>query len=101
MFEAVIFDWDGTLADTRRVIVQSFQKTVHEANLNVTDEYIERRIGIGAADTFRDILRSANMPVDEALVKRLVERKSQIEIELTASGSAVSRRQRAFAGASG
>jgi beta-phosphoglucomutase len=83
MFEAVIFDWDGTLADTRRVIVQSFQKTVHEANLNVTDEYIERRIGIGAADTFRDILRSANMPVDEALVKRLVERKSQLEIELT------------------
>ena len=79
MFEAAIFDWDGTLADTRRVIVQSFQKTIHEANLNVTDEYIERRIGIGAADTFRDILRSAKMPVDEALVKR----KSQLEIELT------------------
>jgi beta-phosphoglucomutase len=83
MFEAAIFDWDGTLADTRRVIVLSFQKTVHEAGLHVTDEYIERRIGIGAAETFRDILRSANMPVDEALVKRLVERKSQLEIELT------------------
>jgi beta-phosphoglucomutase len=83
MFEAAIFDWDGTLADTRRVIVLSFQKTVHEANLNVTDEYIERRIGIGAAETFRDILRSAQKPVDEDLVTRLVERKSQLEIELT------------------
>ena len=83
MYQAVIFDWDGTLADTRRVIVLSFQKTLSESNLNVSDEYIERRIGIGAAETFREILRSANRQVDEGLVKRLVERKSQLEIELT------------------
>ncbi len=82
MFEAVIFDWDGTLADTRRVIVLSFQKSLNENNLHVSNEYIERRIGIGAADTFRDILKSANVEPDEGLVKRLVERKSQLEIEL-------------------
>ena len=64
MYQAVIFDWDGTLADTRRVIVLSFQKTLSEANLSVSDEYIERRIGIGAAETFREILRSANMRVE-------------------------------------
>ena len=33
MFEAVIFDWDGTLADTRQVIVISFQKALNEINL--------------------------------------------------------------------
>jgi len=82
MFEAVIFDWDGTLADTRRVIVLSFQKSLNENSLHVSNEYIERRIGIGAADTFRDILKSANVEPDEGLVKRLVERKSQLEIEL-------------------
>jgi len=81
MFEAVIFDWDGTLADTLRVIVLSFQKTLNQNNLHVSDEYIERRIGIGAAETFRDIIKSANMAPDEELVKRLVERKSQLEIE--------------------
>ena len=59
MFEAAIFDWDGTLGDTRQVIVISFQKALGEINCKVSDEYIERRIGIGAADTFRDILRSA------------------------------------------
>ena len=83
MFEAVIFDWDGTLADTRQVIVISFQKALSEINCKVSDEYIERRIGIGAADTFRDILRSAKMRFDEKLIQRLVERKSQLEIELT------------------
>jgi beta-phosphoglucomutase len=81
MYKAVIFDWDGTLADTRQVIDLSFQKTLSESNLSVNDEYIERRIGIGAAETFREILRSANRQVDEGLVERLVERKSEYEIE--------------------
>jgi beta-phosphoglucomutase len=83
MFEAVIFDWDGTLADTRQAIVIAFQKALSEINCKVSDEYIERRIGIGAADTFRDILRSAKMQFDEKLIQCLVERKSQLEIELT------------------
>ena len=83
MFEAVILDWDGTLADTRQAIVIAFQKALSEINCKVSDEYIERRIGIGAADTFRDILRSAKMQFDEKLIQRLVERKSQLEIELT------------------
>jgi beta-phosphoglucomutase len=83
MFEAVIFDWDGTLGDTRLVIVVSFQKALSEINISVSDEYIERRIGIGAAETFRDILRSAKKPLNEKTVQRLVERKSELEIELT------------------
>jgi HAD superfamily hydrolase (TIGR01509 family) len=83
MFEAVIFDWDGTLGDTRQVIVISFQKALREVNCKVSNEYIERRIGIGAAETFREILRSAKMQFDEKLIQHLVERKSQLEIELT------------------
>ena len=83
MFEAVIFDWDGTLADTRKVIDISFQKTLDEINCQVPSEYIERRIGIGAAETFREILRSAKVQFDEKLIERLVERKSELEIELT------------------
>jgi beta-phosphoglucomutase len=83
MFEAVIFDWDGTLADTRQVIVIAFQKTLSEINCKVSDGYIERRIGIGAADTFRDLLRSAKMQFGEKLIQHLIERKSQLEIELT------------------
>jgi beta-phosphoglucomutase len=83
MFKTVIFDWDGTLADTRQVIVSSFQKTLSEINCKVSDEYIERRIGIGASETFRDVLRADKAPYDEALIQRLVERKSQLEIEFS------------------
>jgi beta-phosphoglucomutase len=82
MLETVIFDWDGTLADTRQVIVISFQKALSEINCKVNDEYIERRIGIGAAETFREILRSSKVQFDEKLIQHLIERKSQLEIEL-------------------
>jgi beta-phosphoglucomutase len=82
MFEAVIFDWDGTLADTRKAIVISFQKALKEINLEVPTQYIERRIGIGASETFREILGAANRRIDEKVVKQLVERKSKVQIEL-------------------
>jgi beta-phosphoglucomutase len=83
MFEAVIFDWDGTLADTRRVIVASFQKALSEVHCDVGDGFIERRIGIGSAETFREILRSAKMRFDETLITSLVEKKIQTEIEMS------------------
>ncbi|MDR0493390.1 MAG: HAD family phosphatase [Nitrososphaerota archaeon] len=82
MFEAVIFDWDGTLADTRRVIVISFQRALSENNFGISSRFIERRIGIGAADTFREILHSKGHTVNEAQITRLVERKNEIQIEL-------------------
>jgi len=83
MFEAVVFDWDGTIADTRQVIVASFQKALSDVGCNVSDEFIERRIGIGAAETFREILRASRMRFDEALVASLVEKKVQAEIDMS------------------
>ena len=82
MFEAAIFDWDGTLADTRKPILTSFQKALKEINLEVPNRYIERRIGIGASETFREILKAANRRVDEKIVKQLVEHKSKVQIQL-------------------
>jgi len=82
MFEAALFDWDGTLANTRHAIVVSFHQALQENGLDVSTEYIERRIGIGASDTFREILQSQRGSVDEQLVKKLVARKSEIEVAL-------------------
>jgi len=83
MFEAVIFDWDGTLADTRQVIVASFQKALSDIRCKIGDEFIERRIGIGSEETFREILRASGTRFDEALIKSLVEKKIQAEIDLS------------------
>ena len=82
MFDAAICDWDGTLADTRKAIDVSFHKALQEIGLDVPTEYIERRIGIGAADTFREILQAQKGTVDEKVVEQLVDRKSQLQTEL-------------------
>ena len=83
IIEAVIFDWDATLADTRTAVVTSFQRALKTVNItNVSNDYIERRMGIGAAETFREILQKTNQPIDELTIKKLVEYKSQTQIEL-------------------
>jgi HAD superfamily hydrolase (TIGR01509 family) len=83
MFEAVIFDWDGTLADTRQAVVASFQKALSEVHCKISDEFIERRIGIGSAETFREIFRSTKVRFNEALIKRLVKKKIQNEVGMS------------------
>ena len=85
MFEAIIFDWDGTLADTRQMVAASFQKTLSEVNCTISNEFIERHIGIGAAETFREILRTSRISFDEALIRRLVEKKIKTQIDLSQS----------------
>jgi beta-phosphoglucomutase len=83
MFDAVIFDWDGTLADSRRVVVASFQKALSDLDCEISEAFIEQRIGIGSAETFKEILHSCNKIFDEALIRRLVKLKVRNEIEMS------------------
>jgi HAD superfamily hydrolase (TIGR01509 family) len=83
MFEAIIFDWDGTLADTHKAIVYSFHKTLGEIGADVADEQITRRIGIGATEIFREILSSRNKSFDSQLIAELVARKINAEISVS------------------
>jgi len=85
MFDAVIFDWDGTLADTKHAVVTSFQKVLREIGCEVSDEFIARRIGIGARNTFRDALKAANITFDNKTLDELVKKKIEAQIDLTAN----------------
>lgn len=85
MFRGVLFDWDGTLADTRHSILLSFRRVLNGIGVTVPDEFIARRIGIGADKTFREILQAKNTPFDNVLMQRLVEQKIQAEIDLSDS----------------
>ena len=83
MFDAVIFDWDGTLADSRRVVVASFKKALSDLDCEINDAFVEQRIGIGSAETFKEILHSCKTIFDEALLQRLVKLKIRNEIVMS------------------
>ncbi|MCZ2808984.1 MAG: HAD family phosphatase [Candidatus Bathyarchaeota archaeon] len=83
MVKAVIFDWDGTLADTKRAVVQSFKKVLEEAGCMVSDEFIERRIGIGTKKTIIEAFRECHMKLDVSTLEKLAKEKIRIQAELT------------------
>jgi HAD superfamily hydrolase (TIGR01509 family) len=83
VLKAVLFDWDGTLADTRQVIVAAFQQAMREVDVEVEAEFIERRIGTGGEQAIKEILQASAVPFDEALVKRLSAKKVQAEITMS------------------
>jgi len=82
MFDAVIFDWDGTLADTRQAILIAFQTVLRKAGCDVTDEFLDKLIGIGARNMFKKALEAADISFDEEDIDRLVNEKNRLHAEL-------------------
>ena len=83
MTKAVIFDWDGTLADTKKAVVQSFQKVLGEAGCVVSDEFIERRMGIGTKKTIKEAFIEFDMQFDDEMLENLAREKIKIQASLT------------------
>jgi HAD superfamily hydrolase (TIGR01509 family) len=83
MFDAVIFDWDGTLANTKRIVVASFEKVLKESPFKVADGFIESRLGTSAREIFGEILGTSKMSFDEEIIKDLVEKRMQAEMEMS------------------
>lgn len=81
MFDAIIFDWDGTLADTKQIIVYSFQKVLKEVGCEVSNNFLEKQIGIGTRNMFKYVLTTRNIPFEEEMIDILVENKNKIHME--------------------
>jgi HAD superfamily hydrolase (TIGR01509 family) len=80
--DAVIFDWDGTIADTTHAVVTSFQETLRRIGVEVEDTFIEKRIGIGAINTFKEALEAAGKPYTERMLEELVRHKIAEQVNL-------------------
>jgi len=81
--KAVIFDWDGTLADTRKAVVQSFQTVLTKAGYKVTKDVIERLMGVGTKKTILEAFRECNIRINVETLNNLSKEKIRIQAELT------------------
>ena len=82
IINAVIFDWDGTLADTTRAVVEAFQGALVEVGCVVVDRFIERLMGVGTKKTIEEALKKCNVKFDDAILNNLVRNKIESQVEL-------------------
>jgi len=85
MFRSVIFDWDGTLADTKKAVVESFQRVLTEIGCVVSNEFLERRIGTGTRKMLEDALNKCNISFDNKMLEGLARKKIRLQTQLSAS----------------
>ncbi len=63
--KAIIFDSDGTLLDTRQLILQGYKTVLERHGLNhlATDQYISDHIGKPVPETYQQILAGHNIDI--------------------------------------
>jgi len=81
MIRAVIFDFDGTLADTRENILNAYRRVISEQGCVVSDDYVERKIGIGGRMVLKNIFDENKIPHNEDFIKKNLARIETLRIE--------------------
>ena len=76
---AIIFDLDGTLADTEPLHFEAFNAVLrpHEIEISRAD-YFSRLIGYDDRDCFTLLLREHRKPADDVLIGKLIAQKTAV-----------------------
>lgn len=84
---AIIFDFDGVIADSERLHLLAYQDILGAAGVSLTDaEYFERYLGYDDAGMFRAVARDKAWPMDESRLESLIAEKSARYDALAAAG---------------
>lgn len=79
MIRAIIFDLDGTLADTEPLHFEAFARVLHAEGIELDRaDYYSRLIGFDDRDCFAAVLRENGRAVDDGALGALIARKAAI-----------------------
>ena len=85
--QAIVFDFDGVIADSEPLHLKAFQQTLAEAGLNLTaDDYYARYLGYDDVGLLRALARDRAIPMSDGQVTTLVARKGATLQELLSDG---------------
>ena len=88
--QAIIFDFDGVIANSEPLHFDAFQQTLAEDGLLFTkEEYFTRYLGFDDVGLFQNLARDRELPMSEGQIATLVARKGVKLQEMLKSGHVV------------
>jgi beta-phosphoglucomutase len=82
MLKAILFDFDGVLADTEPLHFRIFQQVLGEAGLSLSEQdYYARYVGLDDVGCFQTILSEHGRSAAPDIVQRLVDRKARLFLD--------------------
>jgi beta-phosphoglucomutase len=76
---AVIFDFDGVLADSEPVHLQVFQTVLDSVGITLApEEYYAKYLGYSDRDAFIHVFRDRGVPIEEASLEALLDTKKDL-----------------------
>jgi len=77
VLKAIIFDFDGVLADTEPLHFRMFQRVLQDEGLPLSErDYYQKYVGFDDRGCFRAVLSEHGRPAPPETIHRLVERKA-------------------------
>jgi HAD superfamily hydrolase (TIGR01509 family) len=88
MIRAIVFDFDGVLADSETLHLRATQEVLARRGMSLSrDDYYSRYLGYDDPGMFAAYAADRGLPLPEEDVLRLVAEKSEVFAELEADGS--------------
>lgn len=79
ILEAVVFDFDGVLADTEPLHLRVYQTLLAEEGLDFTArEYYDRYLGFDDVGVFEAMARNKGLRIEDGRLDALIERKTEL-----------------------
>jgi len=89
MLDAIIFDFDGVIADSEPVHCDAIREVAATVGVTISDDdYQAIYIGFDDRDAFREVLRQAGRAADETKVAEMCEAKAEAFDRLAGRGVA-------------
>ena len=86
MISAIVFDFDGVLADSEVLHLRAYQEVLAPRGLQISrEDYFARYLGFDDNGVFRTVAADRGLDLDDAGVEELIARKSKVFARLEAN----------------
>ncbi len=79
MIKAIVFDFDGVLADSEPLHLRAYQKVLSPVGISLTrEDYYERYLGYDDEGVFTQLASAHGLPLDERRLQTFIAEKARV-----------------------